>query len=1018
MILIDSYYRKNIMVQPYLLVSVFLIIAFFSNPSLPQIKGEADACNGRGTNFSVAQRSPTGVNPSALAIGDFNGDHILDAAVADLNATTGVGNISIYLGDGKGAFTIAGYLSFEGAARNIVVGDFNGDGKDDLAFAGMSFLDAFGIPKIGVGIALGQGDGRFSQPLGYGGGGFVVGVTSADYNRDGKLDIAAIDGNTGQLLICQGQGDGTFSPPVALFSGGTVRHILSADFNKDGSPDIAVNNWGNGQVAIFIGNGSGGFNPVKKFDISTSEYMTTFDSNHDGNLDIIYTTGQSFNSLLGDGKGNFLTYSYPLTASSFGECVAGDFNGDGKSDIAFVKPGRNRGGIAIALANPVSGYGASRYVGAGYSPASLAAGDFNRDGKLDLLTINTYSNDLSFFPGDGSGNFPGARIADTGNFINSFIVRDLNQDGLPEVVVTDNTNKILLSVGTGDLSFEKEKEFSNSFSINGFPYTSIAEDFNQDGKIDLIVLNQTPINYIEGMITFLPDIGSPILELSGSQLAAYKLRIKSSNTGAVATDMRNADFNGDGKQDLVLANSDTNQVTIMLGNGTGAFTVAGTYPVGINPRSLTITDSNGDGKPDVVVANRGSAGLWVLLNAGGGSFSISTVSTSTPIRQVVSGDVNLDGKNDLVVVPINTPNIFVYLGNGNGTFGNPQSIPVELNPYSIALGDFTGDGKLDFALARSLNATELENKISIYNGNGMGGFARGQEFSAPEPARLLATDFNQDGLVDLAVATASINGTGGVWLFRNECRNAVSANATVSVNAASYTGSGVAPGAIASAFGTGLSESTQSALVLPLPTQLSNTTVLIRDSQGKEQAAPLFFVSPFQVNYQMPATLAPGVANVTITNGNTKFSTGTILITATTPGVFAANADGSGVAAANLFRVIAGTQDGRYEAVAQFDPLSQHYITRPLSFESGGNTDTLYLLLYGTGIRGRTALSQVTAKIWEYTVPVEYAGSHCCFVGVDQINIKLPLGLRGRGEIPVVLSIDGKVANTVLINIQ
>lgn len=1006
------------MVQPLLLIFALLFFPFLSfvTPQ-PLDQREADACSGRGTRFSAAQRSPTDATPAALATGDFNGDHVLDVAVAALGAS-----ISIYVGNGHGDFVQTGYVSFDGVARNIAVGDFNGDGKADLAFAGISYLDLTGTPKNGVGIALGLGDGKFTAPQGYGGGAYVLDVTVADFNQDGKLDIAATEGQTSRLLICQGKGDGTFSEPLSLVTGRgqlpSPRHIVSADFNKDGKPDIAINNWNDHQVSIFINNGTGGFDAPKYFEISTSEYMTVFDGDHDGNLDIVYTTGQSFNLLLGDGTGNFGKYAYPLSASGFSNCLAGDFNGDGKTDIAFIKPGRNRGGIGIALANAGSGYTTPQYLGAGYTPIGLAAGDFNRDGKLDLLTINRDSNDLSFLPGDGAGNFPAARIADTGIFINALLVKDLNQDGIADLVVTDNTNKILLSMGKGDLGFAQEKEFSNSFGVNGFPYTSIAEDFNQDGKLDLIVLNQTPIYYTEGMITFLPDIGYPILELSPTQLAIYKNRIKTSNAGAIATDMRAADFNGDGKQDLALVNSNVNQVTIMLGNGTGAFTVAGTYATGTDPRSLTITDINGDGSLDVAVANRGSANLTILLNSGGGNFTSASLSTSAPIRQVVSGDINLDGKSDLVIVPVNTPFIFVYLGNGNGTFGTPLSIAVELNPQTVALGDFTGDGKLDFALSRFLNATELENQVSIYGGDGLGGFARGQNFSVPEPANFVTTDFDQDGLLDLAVATASMNSAGGVWLLRNRCQDAGTAATVTSVNGASYTGLAVAPAAIAAAFGTGLSDGTQTATVLPLPTQLGATTVTIKDSQGKEHAAPLFFVSPYQINYQVPATMAMGVATVTIMNGASKMATGTILVTATTPGIFAANADGSGVAAANLFRLPAGAQEGSYEAVAQYDAQRQRFMTRPLSFDSSTGTDTLYLLLYGTGLRGRTTLNQVTAKVGLFNCEVEYAGAHCCFAGVDQINLKLSPILRGRGELPVVITTDGKIANTVLVNFQ
>ena len=239
--------------------------------------------------------------------------------------------------------------------------------------------------------------------------------------------------------------------------------------------------------------------------------------------------------------------------------------------------------------------------------------------------------------------------------------------------------------------------------------------------------------------------------------------------------------------------------------------------------------------------------------------------------------------------------------------------------------------------------------------------------------------------------------------------------AVTNVSAASYLNAPSASESIVAAFGTSLATGAYPALRIPLATSLGGTTVKVKDSAGLERLAPLFYVSPGQVNYQVPYGTTLGSANVTITSSDGKTSNGSIQISSIAPGIFSATSDGAGWAAANIQRVKA---DGSQvvEPVVRYDTQQNKFVPVPINLSNAN--ELAYLVLYGTGIRNRNSLMNVTAKIAGLDMPVEYAGPHCCFVGVDQINIKLPLVLRGRGEIPVVLSVDGKVANTVLVNFQ
>ena len=235
------------------------------------------------------------------------------------------------------------------------------------------------------------------------------------------------------------------------------------------------------------------------------------------------------------------------------------------------------------------------------------------------------------------------------------------------------------------------------------------------------------------------------------------------------------------------------------------------------------------------------------------------------------------------------------------------------------------------------------------------------------------------------------------------------------VSAASYKGERIAREAIVSAFGAGLAASLQTATTLPLPTTLGGITLKVRDSLGSERNAPLFFISPNQINYQIPPGTANGPATVTVINNNSTVAVGTMLIADVAPALFSANSSGNGIAAASALRVKAdGSQS--YEPVAEFDPAQSRFIARPLDL--GAPTDQVFLLLFGTGIRYRTSQDQVRIRVGGIDAQVFYAGEQGGFVGLDQINVLLPQSLRGKGEVDLELMVDGQAANVVRVSIQ
>ncbi len=238
-----------------------------------------------------------------------------------------------------------------------------------------------------------------------------------------------------------------------------------------------------------------------------------------------------------------------------------------------------------------------------------------------------------------------------------------------------------------------------------------------------------------------------------------------------------------------------------------------------------------------------------------------------------------------------------------------------------------------------------------------------------------------------------------------------------SVSGASYLGANVAGDSIVSLFGVNLSAAgaPAPATATPLPTSLVGTTVTVRDSQGVERLAPLFFVGQTQVNYLVPNGVANGAATVIVRNGLGETSTGTINITSVTPGLFTANADGTGAAVGKAIRVRNGVQSPR-EEIVMLDVATNKYVTRPIDFNPA--LEDVYVELYGTGLRYRSSQANVSVEIGGVTIPVEYASIAPGFTGLDQVNLKLPPSIDNRGEVDLTVIVDGQRTKTLKINIK
>jgi hypothetical protein len=687
-------------------------------------------------------------DPIGIAVGDFNGDHKQDIVATDYKDSF----VDVLLGNGNGTFAPAVKYSVAAGPSSVAVGDFNHDGKLDLAVATSQGLD----------VLLGNGDGTFQSAVLYpftAGGANVIEL--GDFNRDGNLDAVIATSQNELVHIFLGNSNGTFQPAVQIasdFDDIGPTSFAVADFNGDGKLDLAYTNITGVGIDVLLGNGDGTFQPAVSYKVEQYAYaVVAADFNGDGKIDVAVLQcgpkcdkqGDDIGLLYGNGDGTFQNERNLVAAAEVNASVmtTTDVNGDGKPDLITANYLTNDVSVFLNIGN---GFGPMQSWVAGQTPIGLATGDFNGDGKIDLAAGNTGSNTVSVLIGNGAGKFSAPRNIRTPGSSFSVAVGDYNEDGKPDLAVANynlGSVSVLLSLPNGNLAPPV------TYTIGGTRLPQVlTADFNGDHHLDLVALNASSTTFSVLLGNGTGTFGTPL---------SYSTGLPQPMSLIVG------DFNQDGNQDVAFCDYN-GSVSVLLGKGDGTFRspVVTTAPAGLI--YILAGDFNGDGKLDVAVTQNGTA-LYVMLGNGDGSFQPASApyTAGNYPQQGVVADLNHDGKLDLAILSVGygdpSGTLSVLIGNGDGTFQTARNYPVGVEPQAVAVADFNNDGNPDLIVS-----SWQTDRLPVFLGNGDGTFRTGPQIvSGHQPIGFCVADFNGDSKPDLCVTNENSGVAATLSIFLN-----------------------------------------------------------------------------------------------------------------------------------------------------------------------------------------------------------------------------------------------------------
>jgi hypothetical protein len=721
---------------------------------------------------------------AALAVADFNGDGKPDIAVAGsisgsvlLNTTT-TGNVS---------FAARQTFAVGGLPRGMVAADLNGDGKPDLAIGNGQSGNVSVLLNT---TAAGATTVTFTARQTFASGSDALSPATADLNGDGRPDLVVPSSNGTSVSVLfntttSGAAAASFAAQQFFAAGNQPAAAVAADFDGDGKPDLAFADTATDTTTVLsnttpAGASAPSFDAPQTFAASFGAMaVVAADFNGDGLSDLAFANNAGTVTVLLNTTGDVV--AFPQAATT-------DYAQTQPITLLGNAPGADAYAFAISTPAAHGTLSAVSFFGAGfiynYTPNPGYSGpDSFQFTVTDTVThrtsapatVNVTVLPLGFAPQQTFEAGPNPQAAAVGDF---------NGDGKPDLVVTnagfsafpENTVLVLLNT-TPTRGTTATFTAPQSFATGQDPVSVVVGDFNGDGKPDLAVANKTD-NTVSVFLNTTPT-GTSTVSFAAPQTFAV---------GNAPVSVATADLNGDGKPDLVVANMNGASVSVLVnttpaGAGTVSLAAQQTFSVGSSPDDVIAADFNGDGQPDLAVAVNEVP--TILLNTTvSGSATVTFAAPQTFAGNafyLAAADFNGDGKPDLAgAAGYNTsPSVWLNTtptGSSTLTFTNPQTFAAGQSPISVAAGDFNGDGRPELAVSNS-----ADNSVSVLlnvmaTGASAPAFAPQQTFAVDTvPTFVAAADFNGDGAPDLV--TMNLTRIAGVSVLLNTTLPGVSPQA-------------------------------------------------------------------------------------------------------------------------------------------------------------------------------------------------------------------------------------------------
>ena len=720
---------------------------------------KAGETNG-GDQFYQSEERTTGLYPRNSAIGDLNGDGLLDIAVADSWSHL----ISIYLQKPAGGFELKSHLGGAVYPTSVQIGQVVGGPALDLAVSSAG--------KYEVAVFPGNGDGTFGAPYTVSTSWQPTWLALGDFNNNGQTDfvVGVQRAGSGSEIHCYlGNGSGGFTHSHTLATGfpDSPSCIIAADLGDDGTDslpdgnlDIAALSWG-GDVYSFVGYGNGTFQYGRSYGScgawkSTAMAVANLDEDPSNIPDICV--------------GYMWEADYAQLLQGRGDCTFSGQSCDNKENV-WMRPGRFPSGVDIidfnqdthpdfAFSNYASsdvvlyknlGFSAGwryeyfNHFGVGRKNTHILASDLNADGYKDLIVTGGWTQTVNVIYGGPNGAINAPRADRKGVCQAGAIADFITSDSRLDIAVDfedGGGSGMRVYRNDGNLSFTEV--YSNTIIASGGICLDLSSaDLNSDGKADFAAtwkaatgtgswwvylgdgaggFTRTQYTIMSGnstqdtVLANVDNVNGPDLIGVEAQLYYEGVYCRQNNgaggfgagsakrttlpQNSKPRDLDAGDFNSDGKQDVVVAFSAGNKFGLLTGRGDGYFNSPVYLSAGTETSGICAGDFNGDGKQDVAVINKGADTLMVFLGNGAGSFgSPKTIAVGDEPTHVQTHDFNVDGKSDLIVSNAADKTFCVLRGNGDGTFQSPQYYRTTETPYRFAVGDLRGIGVPDLFAA-------------------------------------------------------------------------------------------------------------------------------------------------------------------------------------------------------------------------------------------------------------------------------------------------------------------------------